>query len=97
MCIRDVLFDEDEFIQRKKEIQVFDTSDSENEEEIQEINEPTPQATQEDHGIIDNEESISEETDVIQQQQPRRSTRKREPPDRHGNNNNNNDLFHSTP
>ena len=85
ICVsRDVLFDEDEFIQRKKEIQVFDTSDSENEEEIQEINEPMPQATQEDHDTIDNEESTSEETDVIQQQQPRRSTRKREPPDRHG-------------
>ena len=85
ICVsRDVLFDEDEFIQRKKEIQVFDTGDSENEEEIQEINEPMPQATQEDHDNIDNEESTSEETDVIQQQQPRRSTRKREPPDRHG-------------
>ena len=84
ICVsRDVLFDEDEFIQRKKEIQVFDTSDSENEEEIQETNEAMPQATQEDHDTIDNEESTSEETDVIHQQQPRRSMRKRKPPDRH--------------
>ena len=85
ICVsRDVFFDEDEFIQQKKEIQVFDISDSENEEEIQDINEPMPQATQEDHDTIDNEESTSEETDVIQQQQPRRLMRKREPPDRHG-------------
>ena len=85
---RDVLFDEDEFIHRKKETQVFDTSDSylmtDNEEEAQEINEPMPQATQEDQGTIDNGESTSEEVDGTQQQQPRRSTRKREPPDRHG-------------
>ena len=84
---RDVLFDEDEFIHRKKETQVFDTSDSDlmtdNEEEPQEINEPMPQATQEDQGTIDNGESTSEEMDGTQQQ-PRRSTRKREPPDRHG-------------
>ena len=85
ICVsRDVLFDEDEFIQRMKEIEVFDTSDSENEEEIQEINEPMPQATQKDHDTIDNEECTSEEMDVIQQQQPRRSACKREPPDRHG-------------
>ena len=89
ICVsRDVLFDEDEFIHRKKETQVFDTSDSDlmtdNEEEPQEINEPMPQATQEDQGTIDNGESTSEEMDGTQQQQPRRSTRKREPPDRHG-------------
>ena len=50
ICVsRDVLFDEDQFIHRKKETQVFDTSDSDsmpdNEEEPQEINEPMPQAT----------------------------------------------------
>ncbi len=92
ICVsRDVLFDEDEFIQRKKETQVFDTSNSdltpENQEEPQEINQPMPRATEEDQDTIDNDESTeelstSEETNVGQQQ-PRRSTRKREPPDRH--------------
>ena len=62
ICVsRDVLFDEDQFIHRKKETQVFDTSDSDsmpdNEEEPQEINEPMPQATQEDQETIDNGES----------------------------------------
>ena len=90
ICVsRDVLFDEDQFIHRKKETQVFDTNDSDsmpdNEEEPQEINEPMPQATQEDQETIDNGENTSEETDVTQQQrQLRRSMRKREPPDRHG-------------
>ena len=83
ICVsRDVLFDEDQFIHRKKETEVFDTSDSDsmpdNEEEPQEINEPMPQATQEDQETIDNGENTNEETDVIQQQQPQRSTRKRE-------------------
>ena len=92
ICVsRDVLFDEDEFIQRKKETQVFDTSNSdltpENQEEPQEINQPMPRATEEDQDTIDNDESTeelstSEETNVGQQ--TRRSTRKREPPDRHG-------------
>ncbi len=92
ICVsRDVLFDEDEFIQRKKETKVFDTSNSdltpENQEEPQEINQPMPRATEEDQDTIDNDESTeelstSEETNVGQQ--PRRSTRKREPPDRHG-------------
>ena len=90
ICVsRDVLFDEDQFIHCKKETQVFDTNDSDsmpdNEEEPQEINEPMPQATQEDQETIDNGENTSEETDVTQQQrQLRRSMRKREPPDRHG-------------
>ena len=48
-----MLFDEDQFIHRKKETQVFDTSDSDsmpdNEEEPQKLNESMPQATQEDH------------------------------------------------
>ena len=65
----------------------FDTNDSDsmpdNEEEPQEINEPMPQATQEDQETIDNGESTSEETDVTQQQLGR-SMRKREPPDKHG-------------
>ena len=89
ICVsRDVLFDEDQFIHRKKGAQVFDTNDSDsmpdNEEQPQEINEPMPQATQEDQETIDNGESTSEETDVAQQQQLRRSMRKREPPGRHG-------------
>ena len=67
ICVsRDVLFDEDQFIHRKKETQVFDTSDSDsmpdNEEEPQEIKEPMPQATQEDQETIDNGKSTSEET-----------------------------------
>ena len=94
ICVpRDVLYDEDEFIHRKKETQIFHTSDSDlmpdNEEELQEINKPMPQATQEDQEIIDNGESTNDETDGTQQQQqqqqqPRPSMRKREPPDRHG-------------
>ena len=88
ICVsREVLFNEDQFIHRKKETQVFDTIDShsmpDNEEDPQEINEPMPQATQEDQETIDNGESTSEETDVTQQQQLRRSMRKQEPPDRH--------------
>ena len=87
ICVsRDVLFDEDEFIHRKKETQVFDTSDSDlmtDNKEPQEINEPMPRATQEDQETIDNGESTSEEIDDSQQQ-PRRSTRNRELPDRHG-------------
>ena len=83
-----MLFDENQFIHRKKEAQVFDTNDSDsmpdNEEQPQEINEPMPQTTQEDQETIDNGESTSEETDMAQQQQLRRSMRKREPPDRHG-------------
>ena len=67
-----MLFNEDEFIHRKKQTQVFDTSDSDlmmdNEEEPQEINEPMPQATQEDQGTIDNSKSTSEEMDGTQQQ-----------------------------
>ena len=84
---RDELFDEDAFTHRKKEIQVFDKSDSDsmpdNAKEPQEINEPMPQATQKDQETIDNGESTSEKTDGTQQQQPRRSMRKRETPDRH--------------
>ena len=56
---RDVLFDEDEFIKRKKGTQVFDTNDCdsmpEGEEKPQLINQPVQQAIQENQDTIDND------------------------------------------
>jgi hypothetical protein len=89
ICIsRDVLFDEDQFIQHKEDTQVFDIGDSDlipecgKETNTEETNTEETDSEETDIEKTSTEETNSKETDM--EEPPRRSTRKREPPDRHG-------------